>query len=257
MNEGSQGGSDLGRAIGETRQGAAGAAVNLVVFGVVALLGVGVTVLGVGSIATGRAHRPSTWLLLGGGLALLALGAWLGRMVSRYWPCSIVFFEHGLTHERGRRATTLRYDDIAGLWTTSVRQFVNGIDTGVRHSIRLRATDGREIRLMPTLKGADWVVGELARQVTPRAIERALEALGSGGTADFGPISISRQGLALAKGQRLAWDEVEPITVDAGVVVLRRQGRRLAWKRLLVSEIPNCDAFVRLAEAGREGQLPA
>ncbi len=61
---------------------------------------------------------------------------------------------------------------------------------------------------------------------------------------NFGSILVSYQGLSLQNGQKtLPWNEFKGIKVYDGRVSIKKQGARLDWTPLLLSQVPNLCVF--------------
>ncbi len=86
--------------------------------------------------------------------------------------------------------------------------------------------------------------------VTQRVLARAADRLEKGQEIAFGKLKVSKVGLSDGR-ERLTWGQVAGIGLShngtAYSIVIRKQGKRLAWYSRLFVQFPNADAFMRLA----------
>src|SRR5262249_37746613 len=111
---------------------------------------------------------------------------------------------------------------------------------------RFRTRGGPEGTLPESLEGRN-ILGELLYQETFQRLTICASAMALGGrTVDFGPIQVTRDGIA-ADGRRLTWPEVRGVDLIWGRVrVLHARDRGLDLD-VPLAEVPNLHALLALA----------
>jgi hypothetical protein len=228
----------------------------------------------------GRTHRVAA--LLAALLALGALAAFRGRLgEDTAWGtalaiaiATVLFWRHeadrvleihpeGLVLRSGSSARHVFWESVQEIRYRAVRTQAGGAFGMGLHllfrkllktsgplderevSIRcvLRDGAGRSFVVTSAWRGAGEAVAKILERVNPRLVREALGQVRSGGSAEFGPLTVT--GDTIARGARvLRFGEVDSCGLDAGRFYVRRVG---AWRsaiQLPVSRIPN--AFVLL-----------
>jgi hypothetical protein len=84
-------------------------------------------------------------------------------------------------------------------------------------------------------------------------------ALRQGQPVAFGDYAIEPDGLRLAYGfgkkkeKRLAWPDVQEVTIKAGAVQVKAREKRWTWATVPVERVPNLTAFMTLVRAATSG----
>ena len=128
--------------------------------------------------------------------------------------------------ERPRKILRFPWDEVEGVTQEAlIYQDLDG--PRIQHLLTVRRRDGERLILKggfafpePSLiRLIETVQGKMTARLLPRAVERYRR----GETLEFGPLSVSSEGLG--SGRRLiGWAEVEGITVDEGKVHLHHKG---------------------------------
>jgi hypothetical protein len=84
--------------------------------------------------------------------------------------------------------------------------------------------------------------------VTRDQFPRAIDSFNAGQPVSFGPLTVDRTGISVA-GQLARWSEIQSVRTQNGSVRIRKADKRLAWKSLPVSVIPNYFVFDALVHA--------
>ena len=69
---------------------------------------------------------------------------------------------------------------------------------------------------------------------------------------EFGPFEVSQHGLSHRK-TLLPWEKVSDVRMHDDTIIVRAQGKRLAWAKAPVSLMPNVFVFLALIEAIGQG----
>ncbi|MBL1119780.1 hypothetical protein JK364_46870 [Streptomyces sp. 110] len=172
------------------------------------------------------------------------------------------FYENGLVNVGvgNKGPAAIRWDE-ASVLQDIVRHTRNGALTHTTYLYTLTAPDGTHTKISGIIGGIggmerpeEW--GRAIQQlVTTAQVPRSTVALDRGETLSFGDIRVSRDGIA-AKGNSVAWSQLQEIRVKDGYVSLRVAGKWRALTTTAVASIPNYFVFLALAERMRAAGRP-
>src|SRR5262249_7794114 len=148
---------------------------------------------------------------------------------------SFVVFDDALVKLHRGRTTLFRWDEIK-----AVREVIHPV--GNRY--RITTNDGRRLKLDYQIKNVNALGEVVMGKVMDRLRPRAMRQLEEGGTVNFGPLGVSREGLT-CKEKHLPWEDVDRITVaripQARMVQLqvKQKGKLIPWCMVNVGTLPN------------------
>lgn len=213
-------------------------ALGLIVSGMIIAIGVAM-VFGGGAAAASGEGDAAIFLIMG--LIYGVPGALWFISILRKRGLRVLVFPEGLAYTRRSRTEIIRWDEVAAVW--------QGI-TRVQHTFTVRSCkmqldDGRKYTFNNALRNVTELIATVQQEVTPRILARASEAYDAGETIPFGKLGVSKAGISRGK-QTLPWDQVRRVTVDKGVITVRKQGSLLKWTSVPVAEMPNFFVFASL-----------
>jgi hypothetical protein len=209
----------------------------LMLGGIFVAIGLGMLVL-----AVTRPQAGTLWIGLGssafGLLCLIPLLAGIVRAAR--W---VDLFEEGIAWRDLEGEHERSWPELE-----SVQRLEKLTNRSIRETkLTLTFTDGRHITFNHALSDYDQLAS-LVQQVSADALLAGKRAELDGGTADFGPVKLRRQGIALAD-EFFRWDELEHFTVYNGFLVLFPRGASSGGeKSVSLSEVPNYVLLLRLLE---------
>jgi hypothetical protein len=220
---------------------------NLVGSVFVAAMGV---IMLIGGLVTAFSGGSNAFPFAGLGLIYAVPGAlWLIGTI-RKRDLRVVVFPEGLSYTKGGKTDFIAWDDIETVWQTITR--VQGTFTVRSCKIQLR--DGTKIKFTNALRNVAGLITVVQREVTSRILDRARKTYLTGGTVSFGKFDISKAGIS--QGSRtLPWEQVSSVTVDKGVVTIKKEGRLLKWASATVAETPNFFVFAHLVGSQAPGSV--
>ena len=209
-----------------------------------------VTMIGGISAALSGGGDSVLFLILGL-IYVLPGGLWFISTV-RKRDLRVLVLSDGLSYTRHGRTEIIRWDEVAAVWQAITR---------VQHTFTVRSCkaqldDGRKYTFNNALRNVTDLIATIQREATPRILARASDAYDAGETIPFGKLGVSKAGLS--RGNRtLPWDQVKRVTVDKGVITVRKQGSLLKWTSVPVAETPNFFVFASLvgSKASDSGDL--
>jgi hypothetical protein len=206
---------------------------------------VGAAVIALGLRAYGDpAGNPGA---LGAVLLVLSLlvGCWLVASALRIvWHGRRQGNVRGVAHCPGGLVCVLRDGVVVAPW--------DEIDWVWDGGLRFRTRGGAEVILPESLEGV-LVLAELLFSETFQRLAICTSAvILGGGTAEFGPIKVSRGEIAVG-ADRLAWPDVGRVQVGWPRFRVFRTGERRPTLDMPMGQIPNPHALLALVEQLREG----
>jgi len=159
----------------------------------------------------------------------------------------------GFVFLKGSTALPFRWDQVAFVWQRITRNYTNGVYTGTTFKYTVQRVDGVEVRITQQFRNGMQLGTQIQREATSRLTPAALAAVNAGQTLQFGPFSVSRQGLATPKGL-IPWNEVQQVSANRGLVVIQQRGQRKSKTYGMVYKVPNLYVFFNVANAIAKGQ---
>jgi Family of unknown function (DUF6585) len=168
----------------------------------------------------------------------------------------LLFFDRGLISRHGKQLTQIKWDEIAAVYEgMSIIKYNHGAVTQIKHKIRFRLRDQREIKLdLSPVPNSEEVSSLIVSAIAPRLIRETQAKLAAGQAADFGFLKVTRDGLALAGDKKLAWRDIGEYTIHEGLLTIRSIKGWSVWAKKGTDEIPNFRVLVAFLEHHRSGQ---
>lgn len=137
---------------------------------------------------------------------------------------------------------------LVGLAVMAAARRVGG--KGATSSLRLTviAKDGRKILVTSNCQRAGDAIGVILARVQPPILADAQRRIGSGDTVAFGPLSVSRDGVAWKQKDRIPFADLSRASIVGQYLDLRRRGKMLSVARVRSDRIPNVLVFLELIE---------
>ena len=158
----------------------------------------------------------------------------------------------GLLFLKGSTPIPCRWDQVAFVWQRVTRNYTNGVYTGTTFKYTVQRVDGVEVRITQQFRNGMQLGTQIQREATSRLTPAALAAVNAGQTLQFGPFSVSRQGLATSRGM-IPWNEVQQVSANRGMVVIQQRGQRKGKTYGMVYKVPNLYVFFNVANAMAKG----
>jgi uncharacterized protein DUF6585 len=203
----------------------------------------------------GGSEVSTTIILLIFGLALAVLGGYMFWLVIASWGTRVQLFEGGFSATQLGKTTTAAWGDVASINQAITRIRYYGIPVWTSYNYRLALTNGQKLRLTETIGKVSKMGEAMQTQITHTLTPRALEALRTGATLPFGKLSVTPMGISNG-AETLPWHEISNVTVQNGVIIVGKVGKRLRWTSASVAKTPNAYVFLSLVDMMRRGAQP-
>jgi len=202
----------------------------------------------VGSIVAALSGDRQAILFFGLGLVYAGPGAFWFISTMRKRDLRVAVFPEGLSYTKGGKTDFIAWDDVETVWQTITRVQ----DTFTVRSCKMQLRDGTKIRFTNALRNVAGLITTVQREATSRILGRARKAYLAGETVSFGKFGISKAGISQGS-KTLPWEQVSGVTVDKGVVTIKKEGRLLKWASVNVSEMPNFFVFAHMVGSAAPG----
>lgn len=156
--------------------------------------------------------------------------------------------QYGVLFMKGSRPEVFRWEQVQSMWQEVTRHYRNGIYTGTTHKYTVQRTDGLKVVFNDRFKKVEDLGNSLSRAITATMLPNVLAAYNAGQQINFGPLSVSQQGVSNGR-EVLPWYEIKEFGVNKGIVSVRKEGKWLNWSTIGVSKIPNFAVFMALTQS--------
>lgn len=146
-----------------------------------------------------------------------------------------------------------RWDSMTALQELT-RKTAYGIKGVINYKYTLYKTDGTTVKLTGFFENPAAWGKAIQEEITRAQLPGVLETVENGGSASFGDVTVTKQGISSTKRGALRWDEVQRIYVYNGSLGVVKDGKRLSWSSVQVKKIPNfflCLAAVDRLSSGK------
>jgi len=145
----------------------------------------------------------------------------------------------GFAYRDRRGVRSFTWNEIDAVWQRITRRYYNGVYAGTQHVYTVQPASGPRVVLDSALLGGVDKLGDvLVRESTARILARRAAAFDRGERLAFGRLALDQQGLHVGR-RSLPWAAFRSVSVHRGFVRIDAAGRRLAFCRFRVAELPN------------------
>jgi hypothetical protein len=204
--------------------------------------GIGFFLCGITSLLATKDPGETAPIFLGGLFLALPGVLWFIWAI-RGTSNRVLIFDDGFAYIKGNKTHIIRWEEVKAVWYTGVK--TTGIKTVNSSTIQLK--DGRRFSFGKSFANTDQLNIAIQTGIAQHVLPKAEQAYESGERVAFGRLALSKTGISM-EGRTLPWDEVGDVTVEQGVVTIRKRGGLFnKWASIQVRQIPNFFAFANLA----------
>ncbi len=214
-----------------------------IVIGIIGAIVFGV--LAAASLSSADNSSRNGLLLLVFALLSAAWAINYGSYPMRFKTWHIYTCDHGFLFTKKGKVEVFRWEQIDSLLYRVTQHKTYGMNTGMTHKYTVRRSDGTTVILDNKFEN----VGKLGEAINEAIIRvkmpQAIAAFMQGSVLNFGPVSISQQGIF--KGQELLpWDQAKRVYVASGYFIVNRDKKMLSWANIPIFTIPNVFLLIAL-----------
>lgn len=193
------------------------------------------------------------------GLTLLGIAFWIAvgktvltihaeglRRTTAFGQTEIPWDE--VLETRYRAITVQGGGGLLGIAAVAAARKIGGRAATTSFRLAVIARDGRKIQITSNYKRAGDAIGVILAKVQPPILAEARRRVDSGDTALFGPISVSRAGVAWKKKEPIPFPDLSRAEIHGQYLQLRRRGKMLSVARVRSDRVPNVLVFLELLE---------
>lgn len=197
--------------------------------------------------------RGQQLFALGGGLLFLCLGLVypISTFLARSWH--VVVCTYGFIVAKGNIPDAFRWDEVETVWQQVVKQYYHGVYAGTYHKYTIRRNDGKEVVFNDKLSHVENLGNTIGREVTRYQFPNVMTAYTAGNAITFGMFSVNIHGISTNKDW-LPWQLVKDISVNKGLIVIKKEGRQFNWYTVSTSKVPNVFVFMALVDHALHSQ---
>lgn len=118
-------------------------------------------------------------------------------------------------------------------------------------SLRLQviSNDGRRIKITSNFRKASDAIGEILGRIQPKMLADAKGRVAQGETVQFGPLAVSRAGVAWKRKEPVPFAELSKAAIQGRQLRLKRKGKLLDVCAVGSDKVPNVLVFLDLIES--------
>ncbi|MFV8126984.1 DUF6585 family protein [Streptomyces syringium] len=180
-------------------------------------------------------------------LTAVFAGLLLGARYANRRYAQLQLFDQGLiVVDSDGQPTACRWDALL-VRQKVVDHYHYSVLQGRSHAYTLKGPDGETLLHPGVIAHPEHWGPAIQDAVTETQLPVALAAVRRGETVSFGDISVSRDTVT-AYGRSVTWEQIQQVTVEAGILSLNVAEKRRPLTSMKVSQIPNFFVFHALAE---------
>jgi hypothetical protein len=184
-------------------------------------------------------------------LILLAVTIYAIWYLATNFNLKAYVFTEGLIRAQGSKIDVMRWEHVEAVWEKIVKHRYRGLITiYTSYNYTVSRGDGAQFKFGSALKNTKQLGVAIQQEATRRQLPKATAAYDSGNPANFGPLSVSMQGIS-KNGVLVPWNQVGQVNVRRGWLIVPKQGSMLAASRTRSSLVPNLEVFLQLVEHAR------
>jgi len=183
-------------------------------------------------------------------LAVIAFAIGAAATWSAYsnWNRAALVYTNGIAYNDGKGLQTWRWEEVDQFLAAITRHYTNGIYTGTTYVYTLRKADGTKLVLDNRFNKVQDLGQMVERAATPTLYKRAADAYNAGQTVSFGPVALSKGGIAFGK-KSYPWTEVAQVSINKGFLqVSKKDGGWFSGASAAASTIPNLNVLLSIVD---------
>lgn len=203
---------------------------------------IGTIILGAGSsifFAPTENYDVNVGLLcIGFALLCLIMAIRYATYPLRYKTWHVYICDKGFIFSKGGKAEVFRWKQIESFWQHVTQHKRYGMNIGITHKYTVRRNDGVEVLFDDKFGNIDKLGDTLNEETIKVKLPQAIAAFAAGQVLNFGPVSISQQGVGKGK-DLLPWDQTRRIYVADGYFTVDRYKKLVSWAYIEAYKIPD------------------
>ncbi len=185
---------------------------------------------------------------LGFAFILFALGLLAGWGAYANWNKGVATYERGFAYNDRKGLRIWRWEDVVSMTSAITRHYTNGIYTGTTHIYTLYNRQSQRLVLSDSFGKVEELTKDIDQSIFPLLYGPAADQYNAGQTIVFGPVAISKAGIAIGK-KTYPWADVKEVSIHQGILkVSRKEGGWFSGARASASTIPNLRVLLTIIQ---------
>lgn len=179
---------------------------------------------------------------------LFGLGLLAGWAAYNNWNKGVAVYDNGFAARDRKGVHTWLWTDVISYTAAVTRHYTNGIYTGTTHVYTLYNKQNEKVVFSDIYKGAEQL-GQAAENASfPSRYDQARQFYNSGQTVVFGPVAISKAGIAIGK-KTYPWTDVKEVSIHQGVLkISKKDGGWFSGASASAPSIPNLRVLLSIID---------
>jgi hypothetical protein len=170
---------------------------------------------------------------------LFAFGLLAGWRAYANWNKGVVAYERGFAYNDRKGVQVWRWEEVISMTSAITRHYTNGIYTGTTHIYKLYNRQNQRLVLSDSIGKVEELAKNIDENIFPLLYGPAADRYNAGQTIVYGPVAISKEGIAIGK-KTYPWTEVKEVSIHQGILkVSRKEGGWFSGTRAAASSVPN------------------
>lgn len=179
---------------------------------------------------------------------LFAFGLLAGWATYANWNKGVAAYERGFAYNDRKGLQIWRWEDVISMMSAITRHYTNGIYTGTTHTYTLYNRQNQRLVLADSLGKVEELAINIDQNIFPLLYGRAADQFNAGQAIVFGPVAISKAGIAIGK-KTYPWTDVKEVSIHQGILkVSRKDGGWFSGASAAASGIPNSRVLLTIIQ---------
>jgi hypothetical protein len=179
---------------------------------------------------------------------MFAFGILPGWGAYASWKKGVVVYERGLAYNDRKGLQTWHWEDILSMTSSITRHYHNGIYTGTTHVYTLLNRQNQKLKLADSIARVEELAKAIESNIFPSLYAHAADQYNTGQVLVFGPVAISKQGIAIGK-KTYPWTDVKDVSIHQGnLKISKKEGGWFSGASTLASVIPNLHVLLAIVQ---------
>ncbi len=179
---------------------------------------------------------------------LFALGLLAGRGAYANWNKGVAAYERGFAYNDRKGLQIWGWENVVSMASAITRHYTNGIYTGTTHMYTLYNRQNQRLVLSDTIGKVEELAQHIDQNIFPLLYGRTADQYNAGQAIVFGPVAISKMGIAIGK-KTYPWTDVQEVSIHQGILkVSKKDGGWFSGASAAASTIPNLRVLLTIIQ---------
>ncbi len=177
---------------------------------------------------------------------MFGIGLLAGWGAFTNWNKGLAVYERGFASNDRKGLQVWHWEELLSITSAITRHYTNGIYTHTTHVYTLFNRQNQRLVLNDSIRNVEQVAKAIDENTFPLLYAPAADQYNAGQTLTFGPVAISKMGIAIGK-KTYPWTDVKEVSIHKGVVkVSRKDGGWFSGASAAAASIPNLRVFLTI-----------